>query len=42
VLDFIKNNPRAAEMAEKSGRLRIKFSNINSVNKAYAQLIQLK
>ncbi len=42
VLDFIKNNPRAAEMAEKSGRLRIKFSNINSVNKAYDQLIQLK
>ncbi len=42
VLDFIKNNPKAAEMAEKSGRLRMKFSNINSVNKAFAQLIQLK
>ncbi len=42
VLDFIKQNPKKGEMSEKNGRLRMKFTNVNSVNQALSKLFLLK
>jgi transcription-repair coupling factor (superfamily II helicase) len=42
VLDFIKQNPKTGEMSEKNGRLRMKFTNVNSVNQALSKLVLLK
>lgn len=38
VLQFIKNNPRAAKMYEKNNSLRLSFANIESVNEAIEAL----
>lgn len=38
VLQFIKNNPRAAKMYEKNDSLRLSFQNIQSVEEAIAAL----
>ena len=41
VLNFIKSNPHAANMAEKKGKLRLRFDNVSSVEEAINKLTMI-
>lgn len=38
VLNFVQNNPKAANMAEKNGKLRLRFDNVKAVREAIEKL----